>query len=193
MSGPWEAVVIGCSSGGLKALQAVLGPLPADFPLPILVVSHTAPGTDGLLAEVLAHPLRLAVAEAEDKGKIHTARVHLAPPDYHLFVERDRTLSLSVDPRVCNVRPAIDLLFQTAATVFRDRLIGVLLTGANQDGAEGLKAIRQAGGLAIVQDPATAEARTMPEAAIATAGADYILPLDAIAAMLTSLSEGGAR
>jgi two-component system chemotaxis response regulator CheB len=187
----FEAVVAGCSAGGLEALRALLGPLPADFPLPILVVAHTAPDGDGrLLAGLLARACRLPVTEVVDKQPIRPGRVCLAPADYHLLVEPDRSLALSLDPKVCNVRPSIDVLFESAADVYGRRLIGVILTGANRDGSRGLQVLHAAGGVGLVQDPSTALAAAMPRAAIEAGGADHVAALDAMAGLLVALTEG---
>lgn len=183
----YDAVAIGCSMGGLQALRCLLGPLPGNFPLPVIVVSHVGSDGQGLLAELLGRDCAMPVTEAEDKAPVVSGRVFVAPAGYHLLVEDDRTFSLSVDPKVCNVRPSIDVLFESAADVYGKRLIGVVLTGANSDGARGLKAIRDAGGHGIVQDPASAMADAMPKAAIDAGGADRIVPLEDIAGTLLSI------
>lgn len=182
-----EAVVVGCSAGGLEALSTLLPHLPAGFPMPVVVVAHTGADAEQLLAELLDRASPLPVAVAEDKGPVTPGRVHLAPTGYHLLIEPDRTFALSVDAKVCNVRPAADVLFQSAADVYGPGLVGVVLTGGNADGAAGLAAIHRAGGLGIVQDPATAVAPEMPRAAIAAGGADRILPLAEIGPFLRGL------
>lgn len=190
---PFRAVVVGCSAGGLEALRRLLVPLPADFPLPIVVVAHVAPDSGSLLAELLSNACSLRVAEAQEKDVVKPGRVYIAPPGYHLLVERDESLSFSVDEKVCNVRPSIDVLFQSAADVWAERLIGVLLTGANSDGTGGLRAIRGRGGYCLVQDPAQAFAQTMPRSAISAGLADSILPLDDMGRQLAALvGRGGA-
>ncbi len=189
--GRFDAVVIGCSVGGLKALQAVLDPLPEDFPLPILVAAHSAPDSGGILPGVLGAHCRLAVAEAKEKKETRPGHVYLAPPNYHLLVENNRTLSLSVDPRVKYSRPSIDVLFLSAAAAFGTRLIGILLTGANSDGAVGLKEIRDEGGVCIVQDPLTAKAKTMPQSALDIGVADHVVALEDIPDVLESFVEKG--
>ncbi len=183
-----EAVVIGCSAGGLNALKSLLSALHAGFPGVVLITFHIAPGRSHM-QELLSDHCRLPIHDAEDKLPATPGHVYLSCPDYHLLVEDDRTLSLNIDPKVCNVRPSIDLLFESAAAVYRQRLVGVILTGANQDGAQGLKRVRRMGGHAIVQDPVDAEVSTMPQAAIETAGADDILPLDQIGGRLNELFE----
>ncbi len=179
-----DAVVVGCSAGGLEALREILNDLPADFPVPVIVAAHHAAEGDLLMARILDRGSPLHVLGAEEKERAVAGRVYLAPGDYHLLVEADGTFSLSVDPKVCNCRPAIDVLFETAADAYGERLIGVLLTGANQDGSQGLLAIRKAGGLTVVQDPATAAVATMPQAAIDAGAAQRVLPLHGIAPFL---------
>lgn len=180
-SGVSSAVVIGCSSGGVRALSIVLAALRADLAAPVIVVCHRGPDDGGLLVQALARPSRLPVVEAEERHPAAPGIVHLAPSGYHLLVERDGRFMLSVDPRVCFVRPAVDVLFDSAAACWGDALLGVILTGANHDGAEGLAAVRRRGGHAIVQEPNDAEAPQMPQAALTRAGADAVLDLAGIA------------
>jgi two-component system chemotaxis response regulator CheB len=168
---PVEAVAIGGSAGALEALTALLAGLPAGWRTAILLVVHVRPEPPNLLPEVLALRTRLEVREARDKEPIAPATIYVAPPDYHLLVERERTLSLSRDPAVHYTRPAIDVLFESAAAAFGPALAAVLLTGANDDGARGLAAIRAAGGRVAIQDPATAASRTMPAAGLAALAA----------------------
>ena len=188
----YEAIVIGMAAGGMRALATILPHLPEDFSFPVMVVQHIAPDSDGFLAVHLNNLSRVRVKEAFDKEPIRPATVYLAPPNYHLLVERDRTLCLSVDERVHFARPSIDVLFQNAADVYAERLVGVVLTGANTDGSQGLKHIRHNGGLTIVQDPSTAESPCMPSAAIEAAKPDYIAGLAGIGPLLTSLGVHGA-
>jgi two-component system chemotaxis response regulator CheB len=177
-------VVIGCSWGGLGALQAILDDLPADFPSPVIVVQHRGvEARDSGLAESLARHCALPVRTAEDKDQIEPGTVFVAPPGYHLLVEPG-TLALSTDERVHYSRPSIDVLFDSAADAYGDDVIGVILTGANADGAAGLRTIRERGGLGLVQDPAEAERDAMPLAAISAGAADQVLPLAAIGAEL---------
>ncbi|HEY0833194.1 MAG TPA: chemotaxis protein CheB [Azospirillum sp.] len=185
-----DAVVIGCSAGGLEALREILHGLPADFPVPIVVVAHHGADGDQLMAEVLERDSLLKVSTVEEKQPATPGHVHLAPGAYHLLVESDGTFSLTVDPKVCNCRPAIDVLFETAADAYGERLIGVLLTGANHDGSHGLLAIRRVGGRTVVQDPATAAAATMPQAAIDAGAAGHVLPLRGIATFLRAAVAG---
>jgi len=184
----YEAVVIGASAGGLTALQEILAPLPADFRLPMLVVQHRLPASNDFLAFSLSESCRLAVKEATEKEHIKPGRVYIAPANYHLLVEPDKSLSLSVDPKVCYSRPSIDVLFETAAEVYRSRLIGLILTGANHDGTAGLKKIKAYGGLSIAQNPVTAEAKEMPNSAIQENVVDKILPLSEMPAFLIHLA-----
>ena len=186
MSG-YTVIVVGCSAGGLKALAALLAPLPGDFPVPLIVVQHIG-GSAQPLVDILAQQTCLRVKEAEEKEPLLPGCVYVAPANYHLLVEKDAHLALSVDDKVYFSRPAIDVLFESAADAFGQGLIGVLLTGANQDGTEGCRCIKERGGLVIVQDPQTAEADTMPRSAIAV-GVDYVVPLTEISHLLCTLME----
>lgn len=186
--GTVDVAVIGCSAGGLAALQRLLRPLPADLRIPIVIVSHTAPDGAGMLPRLLARECVLPVTEAEERGPVAPGRVHVAPPNYHLLIEPGFTFSLSVDAKVCNVRPAVDVLFVSAAAAYRRRVAGVVLTGANADGADGLRAIAETGGVCLVQDPGTAEAEAMPRAALAAVPGAKALSLSAIAAELVELA-----
>ena len=182
-----EAIAIGCSAGGLTALERLLARLDPRLPQPLLVCCHTGSATVELMCELLARHTRLRVTEASERALPQAGTVYVAPSGYHLLLEHDRRFALSVDPRVSYARPSIDVLFGSAAEAYRDRLVGVVLTGANSDGAEGLAAIRAQGGLAIVQDPGDAESPTMPQAALERAGADHCLPLDDIPSLLNRL------
>ncbi len=184
----YAAIVVGVSAGGLEALSRVFPSLPWDFPLPIVVVQHVAPDSDGYLAAHLKRLGPLDVKEADEKETPRGGTIYVAPANYHLLVERDRTLSLSVDPWVNYARPSIDLLFQSASEAYGSELIGVIMTGANSDGARGLGEIEAAGGLAIVQDPKTAEAASMPSSAIAGTKKPVVLPLEEIAGFLTKVA-----
>lgn len=184
----YDAIVIGCSSGGLEALERILAPLPPDFPLPLIVVMHMPQEDKSLLPEVLGKKCRLPVAEAVDKGSIAPGRIYVAPPGYHLLVEGDETFSLSVDPKVNMSRPSVDVLFETAADTYGERLIALVLTGANRDGSHGIIAVSAAGGLCMAQQPETAAASEMPAGAIATGKVDVVLALDDIAEFLMNLA-----
>lgn len=182
-----SAVVVGCSAGGVHALGTLLSALAPNLLCPLIVVCHTGSEDVEMLRDVLALKSAIPVQEAAERHAPRPGIAYLAPAGYHLMLESDGHFALTVDARVCYSRPSIDVLFESAASVHRERLIGVVLTGANDDGAKGLKAIRDAGGLAIVQSPADAVATAMPEAAIRIAGADHILPLAGIAPLLNCL------
>ncbi|MGZ4968917.1 MAG: chemotaxis protein CheB [Methylobacter sp.] len=177
-----EAVVIGCSAGGLDALRIVLNALPAEFAAAVIIVAHTVPDGVSMLPGLLAKTCLLPVSEAVEREPVLPGHVYMAPPNYHLLIEPQRIFALSVDERVCFARPSIDVLFHSAADAYGDRLTGVILTGANHDGAQGLNAIKAAGGFTLVQEPDSAYADAMPKAAIATGAVDKIMPLHALAA-----------
>ena len=179
-----EAVVIGASAGGVDALIALLNDLPAHWRLPVAVVIHLPESHDSRLAEVFGHRLPFPVHEAADKAPVAPGALYFAPPGYHMSIERNRCFSLSCEPPVLFSRPAIDVLMASAADAYGPALVGVLLTGANEDGAEGLLRIRQGGGLTVVQDPAEALVATMPRAAIAAHAPEFVLPLRDIRALL---------
>lgn len=182
-----EAIVIGCSAGGLDALKPLLRALDPTLPQAVIVCSHS--GDQGsLLGELLARHSPLPVREAHERWPVQAGVVHLAPAGYHLLIERDRRFAYSVDAPVHYSRPSIDVLFESAADAFGAGLIGVMLTGASADGAYGLARIRAAGGLAVVQDPTEASAAAMPQAALDRAGADHCLPLAQIAPLLNQLA-----
>ncbi|MDM0109024.1 chemotaxis protein CheB [Variovorax sp. J22R24] len=187
------AVVIGASAGGVDALIALLGDLPAQWRLPVVVVIHLPETHESRLAEVFRHRLPIPVFEAEDKAPVQAGTLYFAPPGYHLSIERDLCFSLSCEPPVLYSRPAIDVLMSSAADAFGPSLAGVLLTGANDDGAEGLLRIHQAGGLTIVQDPTEAEIPTMPNAALGAHSPDHVLPLRDIRALLLQLDSAHAH
>lgn len=184
-----RAVVVGASTGGMEALARVLGALEADFPLPVLVVQHVSPTADSSIPALLDERCRIRVKEADEKEPLRPATAYFAPANYHLLVEQDATLSLSTDERVCFARPSVDVLFETAAVAFGPALAGVVLTGANEDGSRGLAAIARAGGLTIVQAPATATAPAMPQAALAATAVDHVLPLEAIGPLLSRMAK----
>ncbi len=182
-----RAVVIGASAGGITALFSVLGALPADFAIPVLCLLHLPDDRHSQLAEVLQRRLRRPVREALDKARIEPGLIYVAGPGYHLSVERDFRFSLSQEPPVHFSRPAIDFLFESAADAYGPGLLGVLLTGANEDGARGLLRIRQSGGRTVVQDPRDAQVALMPEAALALHDPDHILSLGGIGQLLATL------
>jgi two-component system chemotaxis response regulator CheB len=189
----YDLVVMGASWGGLVALERVLDGLPDDFGAAVAIAQHRSPdGHSEGLAPLLGAHSRMPVVDADDKQPIEPGTVYLAPSDYHLYVEDDG-FALSMDEAVLFSRPSIDVLFESASEVYRDRVVGVVLTGANEDGATGLLRIRRRGGHAIVQNPVEAERSEMPRAAISIAEPDQILALDAIAPTLVKLCGTRAR
>jgi two-component system, chemotaxis family, protein-glutamate methylesterase/glutaminase len=178
-----EIIVLGASTGGLHALEHVLGALPRGYPVPIVVVQHRARESTDAYAWVIGRRTVLPVREVEDGDTLNAPCVYLAPPDYHVLIEPGRA-ALSIDEPVSYSRPSIDVLFETAADAYGARVCAVLLTGANADGARGLARVKEAGGYAIVQDPSTAESPTMPAAGIAMTTVDRVLALEGIAGEL---------
>jgi len=183
-----SAVAIGASAGGVEALLQLLSGLPAAYPLPVIVVVHLADDRGSLLSEVFGYRLALPVREAGDKDAIQPGTVYFAPSGYHLLVEKDFSLSLSCDPREHFSRPSIDVLMDSAADAWGPALAGILLTGANEDGAAGLACVGRAGGLTVVQDPSDAQSPTMPQAAIKLQNPDFVLPLRDIKTLIAQLS-----
>lgn len=181
-------VVIGASAGGMEALGTLLPALPPDFALAVLLVVHLRSDIPSLLAQTLAVRCRLPVLEPDDKQPIDAGHVYVAPSGYHMLVEPTCTLSLSTEAPVRFSRPSIDVLFESAAWVYGERVLGVLLSGANDDGARGLEAVRAAGGVGWAQRPGTAQAPEMPRAAIERHAVDDVLELPAMAACLAQLS-----
>jgi two-component system, chemotaxis family, protein-glutamate methylesterase/glutaminase len=177
-------VVIGASAGALEALSVILPTLPAGFRLPLIVVVHVPPDKRSMLAELFQAKCQIPVREAEDKEPINPGTVYFAPSDYHLLVETEKSLSLSSDEPVLFSRPSIDVLFESAADAYGSALMAIILTGANQDGAKGMKAVAEAGGVTLVQDPDGAFASAMPEAAIEMCPGARVMSLDAITAYL---------
>ena len=182
-----EAVVIGASAGGVYALLALLADLPRSFRLPVIVVLHLPENRDSQLAEIFQYRLPIAVRQAADKESIAPATLYFAGPGYHLSVEMDRTFSLSCEEALHFSRPSVDILMESAADAYGAALAGILLTGANEDGAAGMARIKQQGGLTVVQDPVEAEVPTMPEAAIFRQAPDFILKLAGIRDFLLKL------
>jgi two-component system chemotaxis response regulator CheB len=183
----YELICVGASWGGLDAVGGLLADLRAGIDLPVVVAQHRhSSSTPGGLADLLRLRIKRPVLDAEDKMPIERGKVYVAPPDYHLLVERG-SFALSVDERVQFARPSIDVLFETASYAYGAGVIGIILTGANEDGAAGLATIKQRGGVAVVQDPAGAARSTMPEAALAATVADAVLPLEEIGAFLYGL------
>ena len=186
-----QAVAIGASAGAVQALLAILPALPASFALPVLVVVHVPPDRSNVLVPLFQSKCRITVKEAEDKEPVEKGVIYFAPSDYHMLVETDGGLALSTDEPVNYSRPSIDVLFESAADFYGDGLVGVILTGANHDGAAGLKAVADVGGLAIVENPDEAYASAMPSAALETTPSATIMSHDQILSYLSSL--GTAR
>ena len=187
----YELIVVGASWGGLHAVRALLEGLPDEVSVPLVLAQHRSPEASRRgLEDLLQARTPRTVCEAGDKQAIQPGHVYVAPPDYHLLVERG-SFALSVDERVQHARPSVDVLFESADDAYGEQLIGVVLTGANEDGAAGLARIKEAGGVAIVQEPDEAERRSMPDAAIAATSADAILPLTQIGPFLYGLCCAG--
>jgi len=178
-----EIIVVGCSLGGMKALQEILSALPDDFCIPLAVVQHRHKQSNEGLPEFLRRTSKMPVVDVEDKQWIKPGTVYLAPANYHLLVEKG-VFNLSVDEAVQYSRPSVDVLFESAADAYGSRVIGVVLTGSNVDGTRGAKRIKSRGGIVIAQDPATAEAPQMPKGVIDAGAVDQILPLQGIAPYL---------
>lgn len=181
-------IAIGSSAGGLYVLSALFEQLPINYPFPVIVVQHRAKDQKILLEEVLQNKCQIKIKQADEKEKIKSGIVYIAPPDYHLLIENDKTFSLSIDELVKYSRPSIDVLFETAAEVFRDKLIGIILTGANNDGAAGIATIKKYGGLTIAQDPYEAQYPFMPQAAIENGGVQFIWSIKKIQKYLMEIS-----
>jgi len=189
---PSAAIVMGGSAGAVEALGVILPALPAELGVPVVVVLHLSPRVPSLLARIFAPRCALPVAEPMDKQPLGPG-IWFAPPDYHLLIERERTFSLSIDPPFRWSRPSIDVLFESASEAYGGSLDAVVLTGANDDGARGAAAVRQAGGFVLVQDPTTAEADEMPLAAIAAAAPQFVGTPAEIAAVLAAATTRGQR
>jgi len=185
----YEAIVIGVSSGGLNVMKVMFSLLPKDFSTPIIIVQHIGKYSENLWIKLLSDKSNLEIKEADEKEKIEKGKVYIAPANYHLLIERDKTFSLTIDERVNFARPSIDVLFESAAEAYQNKLIGVVLTGSNNDGSKGIKRIKECGGLTIVQDPETAESNYMPASAIEAILPDYILPIEEIIKLLISIDK----
>jgi two-component system chemotaxis response regulator CheB len=184
-----EAVVIGASAGAVEALTIVLTALPRNYSLPVFVVVHLPADRSSVLPGLFANQCQIRVKEVEDKEPIEKGTIYFAPPNYHMLIELDGHLSLSQEAPVLYSRPSIDVLFESATDVYGASLLGIILTGANSDGAKGLKALCDRGGAAIVQDPREALSQAMPLSAINQCPAAQVMTLDAIAALLRNLPE----
>lgn len=188
MAEQYQAVVIGTSAGGMNAIKKIIDRLPIEFAPPILIVQHVQEeGTDGYRTVFFNKKSLLPVKEALDKEPIQSGTIYLAPAAYHMLVEQNGTISLSVDPPVNYSRPSIDVLFESAAVAYGKKLIGIILTGANDDGSKGIQIIKDFGGHTIAQDPDEAESDLMPRAAIRDAEIDQILSLEKISDFLTKI------
>lgn len=185
----YEAIVIGVSSGGMKAMKIMFSLLPKGFKTPIVIVQHMSAHSDSQWIQLLNDTYTIDIKEADEKEIIENGKVYFAPPNYHLLIEKDKTFSLTIDGRVNYARPSIDVLFESAAEAYKNKLIGIVLTGSNSDGTNGIKRIQEYGGLTIVQDPKTAEAAYMPRSAIAAIQPDYILSLEDIIKLLINLDK----
>lgn len=187
MAGRIDAVVIGASAGGIEALTVLLPALARGLRPPVFIVLHLPRDRPSVLAEIFAQKCAVPVREAEDKEMVTSGTVYFAPSDYHLLVDQGPQLALSADDPVHHSRPSVDVLFESAADIYKDRLLGIILTGANEDGASGLAAVHDAGGVTIVQRPDTARAPHMPLSALKLRSADWVLTLNEIAGMLQTL------
>jgi two-component system chemotaxis response regulator CheB len=190
----YKMLVIGSSAGGLSLIKRLLAALPNNYSLAVVIVAHIPQGQESCLAQILNTVSTLPVTMAKDKQAIMPGHVYIAPPDYHLLIEQNKYLplssfALSEDEPVKSVRPSIDVLFSSAAEVFENDLIAVILSGANSDGAEGMAYIKQLGGLCMVINPQDTEFKIMPDAAIAQTNVDYIASIDDIISLLVSVDE----
>lgn len=184
-----EAIVIGGSAGAIEALGVILPALPKEAKVPVVVVVHLPPRRESLLVEIFEKRCALRVREPEDKEPL-SAGIWFAPPDYHLLIERDRTFALSIDEPVRFSRPSIDVLFESAGDAFGADLCAVVLTGANDDGAAGVRRVKGAGGMVLVQDPESAECKEMPTAAVRSVATDFIGDPPGLARVLRDISLG---
>ena len=182
-----KAVVIGASYGGMEAIELILNELP-DVTVPVIIVLHIGNNNINSFLELLNNNKKHTVKEVEEDETIKAGKIYFAPPNYHLQVENENSFSLSTAEKVNFSRPSIDVLFETAAWTFKDKLLGILLTGSNSDGAEGLKTIKKFGGTTIVENPETAFAKTMPISGIKKSTPDFILNLEEIAKKIVELT-----
>jgi len=187
LRGRIDAIVIGASAGGVEALSVLLPALPPDLRVSLFIVVHLPRERPSLLAEIFTRKCAVKVREAEDKMRVEPGTVYFAPPDYHLLLDEGPQLALSIDELVHFSRPSIDVLFESAADIYAERLMGIILTGANDDGTAGLAAIHRAGGVTIVQEPESAQVPVMALSALKRTPADFVLPLAEIAVLLQAL------
>lgn len=185
----YEAIVIGVSSGGMSVMKFMFSLLPKDFNIPIIIVQHINARSDSQWIKFLNEKSKLHIKEADEKEKIEPGNIYIAPPNYHLLIENNKTFSLTIDERVNFARPSIDVLFESAAEVYTNKLIGIVLTGSNNDGTYGIIKIKEYGGLTIIQDPKTAESAYMPASAIAAIEPDYVLHLEKIVELLIQIDK----
>jgi two-component system chemotaxis response regulator CheB len=193
LAGRIDAVVIGASAGGIEALSVLLPALPAGLRPPVFIVLHLPRDRPSVLVEIFTPKCAVPIREAQDKEAVMPGTVYFAPSNYHLLVDDGPQLALSADDPVHHSRPSIDVLFESAMEIYNDRLLGIILSGANEDGASGLAAIHDAGGITVVQSPQTARAPHMVLSALKLRQADCVLPLDEIAGMLRTLDAGAVR
>jgi two-component system chemotaxis response regulator CheB len=184
VNGKYKAVVIGTSAGGLIALSMLLEKLPFNYPVPIIVVQHRSKEPRELLEEILQNKCTMRIKQADEKETIESGFIYVAPPDYHLLIESDFTFSLAADEAVHYSRPSIDVLFESAASVYKNQLVGIILTGANSDGAKGISTIAENGGLTIAQRPDEALFPAMPLASIETKKVALVFTLSEIQSFL---------
>ncbi len=189
---PIEAIIIGASAGGVEAMLSIFSALPAKYPLPIIALLHMPEDRESNLVNVFQHMLSIRVKEADDKEAIQPGIVYFASSGYHMLIEKDHSFSFSCEPPVNYSRPAIDVLMESAAEAYGEKIMACLLTGANYDGTNGLKSIQAAGGLTVVQDPAEAAVAIMPQQAIKNLIPDFVLNLEEIKSMLLSLGRSYA-
>ncbi|XPV76649.1 MAG: chemotaxis protein CheB [Desulfovibrio sp.] len=186
----YEIIAIGVSAGGLEALSEIVPMFDKNIPIPVVIVQHMSPDSDNYLARLLNDISEVTVKEADDKEYLEAGCVYIAPPDYHLLINLDKTVFLSCEDRVNYSRPSVDVLFESVADTFCNKAVGVVLTGANSDGAKGLMDIKRCDGLGIVQAPETAQADAMPKAALEAAEVDFIVPLNKMGRFLNTLAMG---
>lgn len=182
---PIKAIFIGASAGGVVALNKIFKSLPENFRIPIFVVLHL--GEKPLIPSAFYPPKGVVLIEADEKEKIETKHIYFAPAGYHLLVEDDYTFSLTTEEKVQYARPSLDVTMDSLAQLYQETLVGIVLTGANEDGAEGLKTIKKHGGITVVQDPAEAEQEAMPAAAIKACNPDFILSLKDISSLMIKI------
>jgi two-component system chemotaxis response regulator CheB len=188
LDGRVDALVIGASAGGVEALSVLLPALPRGAAVPVFIVLHLPRGRPSLLVDIFQPKCALPIREADDKEPVEAGTVYFAPPDYHLLLDAGPTLALSADAPVHYSRPSIDVLFESAALIYGKRLLGIVLTGANEDGAAGFEAVKRAGGLTLVQHPDSAQSPTMPASALRRVVTSSVLSLEAIAGLLGTLT-----